>query len=240
LLNFFGSDFSRFRLNIESGFDQNDNTRCNSIVILIMEGIMTQSLNNCLTFLLLIAAAGLFLSGCEDTGLTATDAQDIPHASVETIEPANIQLLNINRELASLRRATAPFHNFKKADEAGYKERITPCWYHNELGAMGYHYANLEFLNGSVNLLEPEALMYEPNSNGQLNLVGLEYIVPIEAWEGEEEPMLLGQKFHTNEGLGLYTLHIWLWRQNPAGMFADWNPKVSCKHAEESEDRAGA
>jgi hypothetical protein len=201
-----------------------------------MEEIMTLSLNNSLTFLLLIAA-GLFLSGCEDTGLTAPEN---PYSSVETIESANIQLQNINPELASLRRATALFQNFNKAVAAGYKDRITPCWYHSELGAMGYHYANLELLDGSVNLLEPEALMYEPNAKGHLNLVGLEYIVPIEAWEGEEVPVLLGQEFHTNEGLGLYTLHIWLWRQNPAGMFADWNPKVSCKHAEESEDRAGA
>jgi hypothetical protein len=208
-----------------------------------MEGTMTPSINKCIAFFLLTAVSGLFLNGCEDMGISAPDTpdiQDIPYNSVETTGSENFQLQNINRELASLRRTTAPFQNFDKANAAGYKERITPCWYHNELGAMGYHYANLELLDGSVDLLEPEALMYEPNANGQLKLVGLEYIVPIEAWEGEEVPALLGQEFHTNEGLGLYTLHIWLWRQNPAGMFADWNPKVSCKHAEESEDRAGS
>lgn len=205
---------------------------------------MKKSSIHCLTYLLLLATTGLLLSGCENSGLSALDTPDIPQSCietcVETIESVNIQQLNINQELASLRRKTAPFQNFNNAEAAGYKARITPCWYHNELGAMGYHYANLELLDGSVDLLDPEALMYEPNANGQLNLVGLEYIVPIEAWESEEVPVLLGQEFHTNEDLGLYTLHIWLWRQNPAGMFTDWNPKVSCKHAEESEDRAGS
>jgi hypothetical protein len=231
-------------LNEENGVFQQDNTRCNSIIILIMEEIMKKYLNSCLTLLLLLATTGLLLSGCEDTGFSALDTTDIPQSCietcVETIASANIQLMNINQELASLRRVTAPYQNFYNAEAAGYEAKITPCWYHNELGAMGYHYANLELLDGSVDLLEPEALMYEPNSNGQLNLVGLEYIVPIEAWDGEEVPVLLGQEFHTNEDLGLYTLHIWLWRHNPAGIFADWNPKVSCKHAEESEDRAGS
>ena len=39
---------------------------------------------------------------------------------------------------------------------------------------------------------------------------------------------LFGETFHRNDGAGLWVLHVWLWNHNPAGLFADWNPTVSC------------
>jgi hypothetical protein len=42
--------------------------------------------------------------------------------------------------------------------------------------------------------------------------------------------------FFRNDAAGLYLLHVWLWRSNPSGLFADWNPNVSCRHAAESQD----
>jgi hypothetical protein len=59
----------------------------------------------------------------------------------------------------------------------------------------------------------------------------VEYIVPAEAWDGagnSEPPALHGRSFHLNEELGVYVLHAWIWKNNPAGMFEDWNPQVSC------------
>ncbi len=140
-----------------------------------------------------------------------------------------------NKQLAELRQATAQFHNFDKAVEAGYSVAITPCWEHRTLGGMGYHYGNPSLIDGTVSLLEPEALMYEPGPSGHMRLVGMEYIVPIDAWQGASPPTLLGQEFHPHSFLPIYKLHVWLWRDNPRGMFADWNPKVSCKHAAETE-----
>ena len=74
--------------------------------------------------------------------------------------------------------------------------------------------------------------------DGRARLVGVEYIVPVEAWhptEGDPPvPVLEGQVFHFNESpnrFGLpafYELHVWAWRDNPNGTFADWNPRVSC------------
>jgi hypothetical protein len=26
-------------------------------------------------------------------------------------------------------------------------------------------------------------------------------------------------------------LHVWHFRENPSGVFADWNPRVSCQYA---------
>lgn len=141
----------------------------------------------------------------------------------------------LGRQLADLRRVTAPFHSFDRAVEAGYSAQITPCWEHRTLGAMGYHYGNPELIDGTVSLLEPELLIYEPQPGGHMRLVGMEYIVPIDAWKGASPPTLLGQEFHPHSFLPIYKLHIWLWRNNPRGIFADWNPKVTCDFAAETD-----
>jgi hypothetical protein len=40
--------------------------------------------------------------------------------------------------------------------------------------------------------------------------------------------MVLGQRLHLNEALGVYILHAWVWQHNPNGIFEDWNPTVHC------------
>jgi hypothetical protein len=42
-----------------------------------------------------------------------------------------------------------------------------------------------------------------------------------------EPPRLFGQDFHHNNALSLWALHAWIWRHNPLGMFADYNPRVA-------------
>ena len=59
----------------------------------------------------------------------------------------------------------------------------TPCVTGPEFGAMGVHLINHEFVDGIVDVNKPEALIYEPQSNGKLRIVGVEYIVPKEAWD---------------------------------------------------------
>jgi hypothetical protein len=145
--------------------------------------------------------------------------------------------------LASLREVTARFHNMDMAVAAGYETRITPCWAHHSAGAMGYHYGNTDLFDAVVDLLEPEVVMYEPQPGGHMRLVGMEYIVPLAAWEeaghdlGDptDVPELLGQKYTRHSALPIFKLHIWLWRDNPAGVFTDWNPNVTCAHAESTE-----
>jgi hypothetical protein len=146
-------------------------------------------------------------------------------------------------QLAELRRVTARFHGLEAAMAAGYETQITPCWAHHSAGAMGYHYGKLDLLDAEVDLLHPEVVMYEPQRGGHMRLVGMEYIVPLAAWEEAghdlddpaDVPELLGQKYTRHSTLPIFKLHIWLWRQNPAGVFADWNPNVTCAHAESTE-----
>lgn len=180
-----------------------------------------------------LAAVSLGLVGCD----ARTDAPLQPAQSSLDAGTGPSFSAATNQQLAALRRATARYHDFATAYDDGWNIEATPCWFYTGLGAMGYHYLDLDLLDGMVELLKPEALVYEPKQNGGFRLVALEYLVPIDAWMGENPPMLLGQTFADN-GAGLYILHVWLWRDNPAGMFADWNSRVSCQYAAASEDRA--
>ena len=138
------------------------------------------------------------------------------------------------REFAALRALTAPFHRFEAGREAGWDEQLTPCLEHPTDGGMGYHFGNPAYLGdeGAYAALEPEVLVYEPMRNGRYRLGAVEYIVPFDfAPPDGPAPELFGQAFHRNPGVppnGAWVLHVWLWTPNPSGLFADWNPNVSC------------
>jgi hypothetical protein len=137
----------------------------------------------------------------------------------------------VQRDVARLRDLTAPFHRFETAVAAGWGMPIPGCFSDPTAGGMGYHYGNPTLIDGTVDVLEPELLVYEPQKNGRLRLVAVEYIVPFSAWTAAEPPRLFDQSFHRNEAFGLWVLHVWHFRNNPNGMFADWNPDVSCQFA---------
>jgi hypothetical protein len=135
-----------------------------------------------------------------------------------------------SRDLAAVRRATARFHRTEVAQEAGYDllEGLDHCFDNPGTGAMGFHYIDAGLLDTTLVVTEPEAMVYAPGPNGQLQLAAVEYIVPADQWEEEDLPSLMGESFHLNEALGVYVLHAWVWKNNPSGMFEDWNPTVSC------------
>jgi hypothetical protein len=136
------------------------------------------------------------------------------------------------RDLARVRQVTARFHRIEVAKAANWDAKLTDCFSLPGEGGMGYHYGNLDLLfDGKVNVSEPELLLYEPQKNGKLELVAVEYAIPFTDWTGAEPPQLFGRPFHENFDFGLWILHVWVHRDNPKGMFEDWNPKVSCRHA---------
>jgi hypothetical protein len=139
----------------------------------------------------------------------------------------------LRRDLATLRRVTAPFHSFEKAVAAGWSAEITPCMTDpGGAGGMGYHYGNTSLIDGSVRVDEPELLLYEPQRSGHLRLVAVEYIIPYTFHSrSAAPPVLFGQKFQQNDTFQLWGLHVWIWKANPSGLFASWNPRVSCTHA---------
>jgi hypothetical protein len=131
-------------------------------------------------------------------------------------------------DLEALRQVTRPYTDFDAAQSAGYTERLTDCM-SDATGGMGYHYGKTSFIDAEAQVREPEILMYEPQRDGSLQLVGVEYVVPLGA--RPDPPSLFSLRFHRNEALQLWVLHVLLYRDNPSGMFADWNPTVSCAAA---------
>jgi hypothetical protein len=137
-----------------------------------------------------------------------------------------------------------------------------------ELGAMGVHYFKPELLkigkplNGRVDgtgthtdFLHPGILIYEPQSDGSWRLVAIENLVFEQAWRaaGHREP----PSFHgipydhmaddpatsadeAHMFVPHFDRHVWLYRENPNGMFAQFNPRVTCSHFTPSGQAHGA
>lgn len=127
-----------------------------------------------------------------------------------------------------------------------------------ELGAMGVHYFRADLLGITAppgprvdgdgthtDFAQPAVLIYEPQADGTLALVAVENLVFIKAWEAagnKAPPSFQGKAFdrmvddpatpadeaHMFEPH--YDLHVWLYRDNPNGRYAQFNPKVSCAH----------
>lgn len=126
------------------------------------------------------------------------------------------------------------------------------------MGAMGIHFVRMDLIgvtappnprvdgNGThVDWSRPSILIYEPQADGSLALVAVENLVFRAAWHAagnRERPSIHGRPFDameddpatpTDEAHGFaphYDQHIWLYRDNPAGMYEPFNPNVTCRH----------
>ncbi len=144
----------------------------------------------------------------------------------------------LNAQLAELRRSVEPYRDVNAAEAAGYNVVVAhptgghTCLAHPQLGGMGVHYLKPALLDGAVSANAPEVLIYEPRANGSLELVGVEYVIPFDIRpQDQAAPTLFGQELKHNFTFGLWALHVWVQKENPSGVFADWNPNVSCRHA---------
>jgi hypothetical protein len=102
-------------------------------------------------------------------------------------------------------------------------------------GAMGVHFLNPALIAPVLDPMKPQILLYEPDANGSLRLTGVEWFVPLAL--AKERPKMFGHEFQgPMEGhepvmpsdLAHYDLHVWLFKDNPEGMFAPTNPAVKC------------
>ena len=126
-----------------------------------------------------------------------------------------------------------------------------------EMGGMGIHYLHPEVLgitstdpivdgtSTNTDWSRPAILIYEPQADGSMQLVGLENLVFEEAWiaTGEPSPMTNGRPWdymkddpategHEAHGFAPhYDQHVWLWRENPNGALEVFNAAVTCEHA---------
>jgi hypothetical protein len=99
--------------------------------------------------------------------------------------------------------------------------------------------------DGVIDPSLPEILVYEPAMDGTLTLVAAEYLVFQDPWTkagNTAPPTLAGQPFfamaddpstpadEAHMFAPHHELHVWVHRDNPAGLFAEFNPTVTCAH----------
>ncbi|MDQ0599739.1 hypothetical protein QF037_004084 [Streptomyces canus] len=95
---------------------------------------------------------------------------------------------------------------------------------------MGYRYVNAEYLaDDVVDAGKPEVLLYEGGSDtSDLDLFAVAWAVKN---TGQAAPTLFGETFRSTEVPGYYTLHAWIYEDNPDGLFETFNPTVTCPAA---------
>ena len=166
-------------------------------------------------------------------GATTASAADVAARSEKEMTP----------ELEQLRAALDKYRDPVVAVHDGYFSTLG-CVEYPKAGAagqvpyprggMGVHFFNVALM-GKLDPQKPQVLVYQP-VNGKLQLVAAEYFVPLSP-DVKETPSLFGRKFDgPMEGhhplmpheLKHYDLHVWLWKPNPAGLFAPTNPAVKC------------
>lgn len=138
-------------------------------------------------------------------------------------------------ELLITKVATAPYVDVRNAERAGYDPGDKPVCVSSPAGGMGVHYANARLQKRRPEITRPAMLVYEPQASGPPQLVALEYYQVAKDPTGKDDsdrPTLFGQRFDgpitLPGGPAFYALHAWVWRHNAAGMFAMFNPAVSC------------
>lgn len=135
----------------------------------------------------------------------------------------------VDEGLARVRAATARFADLDSAVAAGYAREVPGCLAHSQQGAMGFHHANRAYMDAKIEIERPEILVYERLPDGRYTLNGVEYIIPYSHWPRDSvPPRVFDRNLKRADNLNLWYLHVWLFKENAKGIFADWNPAVHC------------
>ncbi len=102
-------------------------------------------------------------------------------------------------------------------------------------GAMGVHFLNPANIGPVLDPAKPQVLIYEQVGD-RLVLTAAEWFMPVEA-AGGKAPAIFGQILAgpmpghepiMPAALRHYDLHVWLWKDNPRGLFTPTNAAVKC------------
>ena len=132
-------------------------------------------------------------------------------------------------DIPAVREATLKYKDIDAAFGDGYAFFYT-CTEQPGVGTMGQHLLNSALLgDDAVDPLHPEVLVYQPTRSGGWRLVAVEYVT------FAADQTVLGQSMNTvpvgnryGVPVQFYAKHAWIWQGNPRGIFADWNPSITC------------
>lgn len=146
-------------------------------------------------------------------------------------------VMELTPELIKLRDDLAKYKDPFVAVRDGYFSTVGCVQYPD--GDMGVHFLNPAFVGPEPDPAKPAILLYEPRPDGKLELVGVEWFIPL-ATGVKGRPTLFGQEFEgpmagheplISDSLHHYDLHAWLYKENPLGVFHHSNPEVNCAKA---------
>jgi len=165
---------------------------------------------------ILTLTAALFSSAAFAHGETADNAITPPPSTLANLPPRTIL------QLADVVSATARFQDVSQALAEQYVD-IGVFIPH-----MGHHYMRQDLVDGHFDPEHPELLVYADDPcGGALQLVAVEYAIPLD--QSKNMPRGFAGNldvWDANDDFGLWTLHAWVWKYNPDGVFAPLNQQV--------------
>jgi hypothetical protein len=178
-----------------------------------------------------VAAVAVLIAGGCDRAVDTTapvSAQHEHSAAVAVLASPNAVL---KAGLSKMVRAgAARYNSVQQARKNGYLEDPF-CVAVPGVGGMGHHWANPDLIDGTFDPMQPEVVLYAPDKHGKMRLVAVEYIVLKPDPTSTSAPDFDGHTFDdggTPVGAPHWSLHVWLFEHNPNGMFAPFNPNVTC------------
>ncbi len=183
-------------------------------------GFLSKPRQILMAFTLIIFGFGSLLNSCSKEELVTSQDESLSKVNNEAA-----RLSGVDAELFRLKQLTRRFENFRVAQAQGYDTQVTE--YRPQ---MGFHYANVSYIDDTFDLEHPELLLYVPDENGVMQFVAVEYVTPItdlnspppppEGFTGSSDVWTINTEF------SLWTLHVWIKLENPNGIFTARNPAL--------------
>ncbi len=125
-------------------------------------------------------------------------------------------------ELKEAQVATTRYKDIQNAVTDGYAD-INVVVEH-----MGFHYMKASLSDTVFEYKKPEILVYNKNHEGKVELVAVEYAVPIDLQPNQAPEGFTGSGdvWKRDTGFGLWLLHAWVWEYNSDGVFNPTNPLI--------------
>ena len=161
---------------------------------------------------LILSAAGLFYA-CNKESVSGIDKSI--QSQLDTLDQ------QASSELQQAWEATSKYQNIQNAFADNYAD------IHVVMPNMGYHYMKSDFVDSVFDFKHPELLVYNKRADSSFQLVAIEYAIPLDKSPNAPEGFPGNSDvWDHNTDFGLWLLHAWVWKYNPAGVFSPTNPSV--------------